>query len=335
MVVAILIAALLAAFLLTGWMRAYALNAGLMDIPNARSSHDAPTPRGGGVSVVVVALVGLVWLAWWGALPWAGLVALGGGGAAVAAIGWLDDRADVPARWRLLVHLLAGAWVVMWAGGAPALPLLGVEWAWSWFGGLVLVLFIGWLLNLYNFMDGIDGIAGVEAVTVLAVAGGLLWWAGAAGWALVAGLLAAASLGFLVWNWPPAKIFMGDAGSGFIGFMLAALAVLTWADAGLTIWAWLILLGAFIVDATLTLVRRMLRGERFYEAHRSHAYQHASRYYGSHRPVTVAVGLINLFWLAPLAVVAALWPAWGVVALAAAWLPLVALCLRFKAGLPE
>lgn len=333
--VVMFIAAFLAAFLFTGWMRAYALSRGLMDIPNARSSHDAPTPRGGGVAVVAVALVGQVWLGWWGVLPLPGLLALAVGGGAVAAIGWLDDRADVPARWRLLVHLLAGVWVVMWAGGAPALPLPGVEWAWSWFGGAVLVLFIGWLLNLYNFMDGIDGIAGVEAVTVFAVAAGLLWWTGASGWALVAGLFMAATLGFLVWNWPPAKIFMGDAGSGFLGFALAALAVLTWADGGLTIWAWLILLGAFIVDASITLVRRVLRGERFYEAHRSHAYQHASRYFGAHLPVTVAVGVINLLWLAPLAVAAAVWPEWGIVLLVVAWVPIGVVCWWFRAGMAE
>ncbi|QIT57250.1 glycosyltransferase family 4 protein [Aquisalimonas sp. 2447] len=333
--IAALIAAFLAAFLLTGAVRRYALSADMMDVPNERSSHDVPTPRGGGVAVVAVSLVGLLVLGVVGAFPLAGLIALGLGGGAVAGIGWLDDHADVPARWRLLVHLVAAAWVVAWAGGAPALALPAVNWEWGWFGALVLVLFIGWLLNLYNFMDGIDGIAGVEAVTVTGVAAVLLWWAGASGWALVAGLFTAASLGFLVWNWPPAKIFMGDAGSGFLGFALAALAVLTWADGGLTVWAWLILLGVFIVDASITLVRRVLRGERFYEAHRSHAYQHASRYFGAHLPVTVAVATINLVWLAPLAFAAALWPAWGVVLLVVAWLPLAGICLHFRAGLRE
>ncbi|WP_317623025.1 MraY family glycosyltransferase [Thiohalorhabdus denitrificans] len=306
-----------------------------MDIPNARSSHDVPTPRGGGLAVVAVTLVGLPASTLLVPFSFSSLAALWIGGAAVAAIGWLDDRQDLPARWRLLVHLLAGAWVVAWAGGAPALPLPGLEWDWGVLGSVVLVLFIGWVLNLYNFMDGIDGIAGVEALTVAGTAAVLLGWLGAPGWASVSGLIAAASLGFLLWNWPPAKIFMGDAGSGFLGFALAALAVLTWAEAGLTFWAWLILLGAFIVDASLTLARRMLRGERFYEAHRSHAYQHAARQFGSHQPVTVAVGVINLLWLAPLAWAAAAWPEWGLVVMLTAWAPILIICLYFRAGLRE
>ena len=333
--VSLLLATLVVAFLLTGALRRYALRADLMDIPNNRSSHEVPTPRGGGLAIVVVSLVGLVTLGLWSAVSITGFLALGVGGAAVAGIGWLDDHRDVPARWRLLVHLVAAAWVVALAGGAPALALPGVSWDWGWLGAIVLVLFIAWMLNLYNFMDGIDGIAGIEAITVAGPAAAMLWWLGASGWASVAALMAVATLGFLAWNWPPAKIFMGDAGSGFIGFMLAALAVLTWADAGLSIWAWLILLGVFIVDATITLVRRVMRGERFYEAHRSHAYQHASRYYDRHLPVTVAVGVINLLWLTPLAVTAAFLPAWGVVLLLVAWLPIVLACLRFDAGLPD
>ncbi|SEL60683.1 MraY family glycosyltransferase [Ectothiorhodospira marina] len=323
-------AACVAAFLFTGVLRGYALKTGMLDVPNARSSHEAPTPRGGGLSVVVVVLLGLPVLFWGAGLEGSALVALGLGGALVAAIGWLDDHIDVAARWRLLVHLLAGAWVVFWAGGAPALPLPGGDWAWGWLGVPILVLFVGWVLNLYNFMDGIDGIAGVETVTVAGVAAGLLWWVGAPGWALMAALLAVAGVGFLVWNWPPAKIFMGDAGSGFIGFTLAAMAVLTWAGTDLTIWVWLILLGVFIVDATLTLFRRLLRGERVYEAHRSHAYQQAARACGRHLPVTVAVGVINLVWLAPWAWAAVVWPEWGVVMVGVAWAPLVGVWVRYQ-----
>ena len=335
MLIVFLLAALVASFLLTGALRRYAVRVDLMDIPNDRSSHEVPTPRGGGVAIVVVFLAGLVALGLWGVVSITGLLALGLGGAVVAGIGWLDDHRDVPARWRLLVHLAAAVWVVVLAGGAPALALPGVSWDWGWFGAVVLALFVAWLLNLYNFMDGIDGIAGIEAITVAGPAAAMLWWLGASEWATVAALLAAASLGFLAWNWPPAKIFMGDAGSGFIGFMLAALAVLTWAKADLSIWAWLILLGVFIVDATITLVRRVVQGEKFYEAHRSHAYQHASRHYNRHLPVTVAVGVINLLWLTPLAFTAAYLPEWGIVLLLIAWLPLVLVCLRFDAGLPD
>lgn len=333
--VAVVVVAALAAFLLTGAVRRYAVKAKLLDIPNARSSHDVPTPRGGGLAIVVAVLAALPVLWWWGALSGPMLAALWPSAAAVALVGWIDDNTDVRVAWRLAVHLLAGTWVVWNAGGLPPLPLPGTALALGAAGGIIAVLFIGWMINLYNFMDGIDGIAGVEAVTVAAMASLLVWQGGNGGLALVPAVLAAASLGFLIWNWPPAKIFMGDAGSGFLGFALAALAVLTWAEAGLTFWAWLILLGAFIVDASVTLARRMLRGERFYEAHRSHAYQHAARHFGSHRPVTVAAGGINLFWLAPLAWVAAAWPQWGVVLMLTAWAPILLICLYFRAGLRE
>jgi Fuc2NAc and GlcNAc transferase len=184
-------------------------------------------------------------------------------------------------------------------------------------------------------MDGIDGLAGMEAATVAGVGGLIMLWQGEAGWASLAAVVALASAGFLALNWPPATIFMGDAGSGFLGFTLAALAMLTWIDTGMTLWPWLILLGIFIVDASLTLLRRALRRERVHEAHRSHAYQHAARHYGRHLPVTVAALLVNLFWLAPWAAAATIWPSWGLGFLLVAWTPLLLISLRFKAGLPE
>jgi Fuc2NAc and GlcNAc transferase len=145
-------------------------------------------------------------------------------------------------------------------------------------------------------------------------------------------LLAAATLGFLVWNFPPAKIFMGDAGSGFLGLMLAALSLQAAVLRPVLFWCWVVLLGVFVVDATVTLIRRLLRGERVYEAHRSHAYQHAAIAFGAHRPVTLAVAAINVCWLLPWALaIAAGWVA-GVVGLVLAYVPLVALALRFRAG---
>ncbi len=320
---------------MTGGLRRYALKRALLDIPNARSSHTVPTPRGGGLAIVVVTLLALplFWLA--DAVGFSVVAALWVGGVLVAGIGGLDDLGHVPARWRMLVHVLAAVVVVAFVGSLPPLDFAGVVLQPGYLGLLAAVLFIVWTLNLYNFMDGIDGIAGVEAVTVCLGMAGLLYLAGE--WELAALVLVygAAALGFLAWNWPPAKIFMGDAGSGFLGFSLAALAVACWAEAAFPIWAWLIMLGVFIVDATVTLIRRVLRGERFYEAHRSHAYQYASRRYQSHLVVTLATGALNLFWLLPWAWLSLVFPEYGFVILAAAWGPLVVLALRFHAGLPE
>ncbi len=330
------LAAFAAAFAFTALLRWYALRRQLLDVPNGRSSHAVPTPRGGGVAIVIVmaALVPLLGRhdALGAPLQWA----LWGSGVAVALLGFADDHGHIAARWRLLGHFVAALWAMLCLGGLPPLALPGVTLDLGWLGYPLGLLFLVWMLNLYNFMDGIDGLASVEAIS--ACLGMLVCYALAAspdGQGEVELLLAAAVAGFCCWNFPRARIFMGDAGSGFLGIVLGVLALgAAWVEPHL-FWCWLILLGVFIVDATFTLLRRLLRGEAVYQAHRSHAYQVAARHVGRHVPVTVAVGLINLGWLLP-------WAAWvacrgveGLTALAVAYLPLLGLCIRFHAGAAE
>ncbi|MFP4226684.1 MAG: MraY family glycosyltransferase [Desulfobacterales bacterium] len=324
----------LAAFVLTGALRRYALAKSLLDIPNERSSHAVPTPRGGGLAVVLTFLLGLVVLTMTGFVPVFVFLGLFGAGGLVAAIGWADDRKDIPARFRLAGHFAAAAWALVWLGGLPPLPVFGAEVNLGVAGHVLAAVYLVWLLNLYNFMDGINGIAGIEAITVCV--GGAVLYLVCPGcddraW-MTALLLAAATAGFLVWNFPRARIFMGDAGSGFLGMVLGVLSVYAgWIQAEL-FWGWVILLGAFIVDATVTLVRRGLRGEKVYEAHRSHAYQHAARRYGSHTPVSIVYGAINLFWLLPVAALVASGLMDGFAGVIIGYLPLVVLALLFKAG---
>ena len=148
-------------------------------------------------------------------------------------------------------------------------------------------------------------------------------------------IFAATALGFLVWNWPPAKIFMGDVGSGFIGFVLAMFAIIS-SDMGLLpIWSWLILAGVFVVDSTITLVTRVINGEEWYSAHSNHAYQKASRRLKSHKPVTLSVLMINILWLLPMAWFASARPEFGWWLTIIAWIPLISLSLFLKAGRPE
>jgi Fuc2NAc and GlcNAc transferase len=189
-----------------------------------------------------------------------------------------------------------------------------------------------WLTNLFNFMDGIDGLAGMEAVCVSGLGAVLLLRDGSVSSVQLSLMLCAASLGFLVWNWPPAKIFMGDVGSGFLGFTLGTLALFFSRTSRALVWPWLILLAAFFVDATVTLSRRMLSRARWYEAHRSHAYQHAAKAFGSHSNVTLAVAAINVGWLFPMAWAACRFSKAGPVFVAVAVIPLVYLTLRFEAG---
>jgi Fuc2NAc and GlcNAc transferase len=323
-------AAFVASWVLTGLARRYAVRRQLVDVPNDRSSHALPTPRGGGLGFVATFLVALVALYATGWMSANALLALFGASVVVAAVGFLDDHAHVSARVRFLVHALAAMWVFYWLGVRPG-DALGVVWP-MWVSAPLVVVFVVWLLNLYNFMDGIDGIAGAEVVTVglSGAALGFVLWPESDLW-LQPLLLAAAAGGFLVWNLPPARIFMGDVGSGFLGVCLAAFALESLAIAPAWFWAWMILLGAFVVDATFTLLRRMARGRAFYEAHRSHAYQHAAHRFG-HRAVTLCTVLLNLLWLLPIA--------WFVASqrlaissgMLLAYLPLFGIAIYFRAG---
>lgn len=335
MMIGLLLLILLLSWFLTGRMRRYAMARSLLDIPNGRSSHSLPTPRGGGVALVLAFLLALPWLAYRGGLDDAVMWAMLGSGSGVAVLGLLDDHGHIPARWRLLGHFAAAGWALYWLGGMPPVEVMGASLDLGWLGHGLAALGLVWLLNLYNFMDGIDGIASVEALAVC-LGGALLYAVSGHGellWVPLA--LACAVLGFLYWNVPPARIFMGDAGSGFLGMLLGVMLLqAAWVSADL-FWAWLILLGVFVVDATLTLVRRLLGGERVHEAHRSHAYQHAARRYGGHLPVTLGAALLNLCWLLPIALWVVLGGLDGLAGLMLAYIPLLGLAWKLRAGVAE
>jgi Fuc2NAc and GlcNAc transferase len=329
----LIISVLLASGILTGAVRGYATKR-LLDLPNARSSHYVPTPRGGGLAVVLSFTLVSAGLHWLGQISFELLVLILGA-LPIAAIGFWDDHGHVPARWRLLVQIASAGWALYWLGGFESIRFGAELYDLSWLGPVFAVLLVVWLLNLFNFMDGIDGIAGIEVISVAMSSYWLLAYQASPlsdGPDVILLSLAAAAGGFLCWNWPPAKIFMGDVGSAFVGFVLAVLALQTSTEGTLSLAVWLILFGVFFVDATVTLVRRILSGQRWYEAHRSHAYQHAARRWSSHKRVSLSVLAINLCWLLPLAFAAVRWPQFEPVFLVCAYTPLIALALWLKAG---
>jgi len=294
-----------------------------------------PTPRGGGVAIVLSFLSALPLLAMLGVIDWSLVLAFVGSGLCVAILGFLDDHGHIAARWRLLGHFLGAAWALFWLGGMPPLMLFGIGLDLGWLGHVLAVVYLVWMLNLYNFMDGIDGIASVEAICVC-LGGALLYGTlGISNFTWLPLLLVAGVSGFLFWNFPPARIFMGDAGSGFLGLIIGVFSIQAAWVAPQLLWSWLILLGVFILDATFTLLRRLLRGEKAYEAHRSHAYQFASRIHGKHLPVTMAVLVINFLWLLPIALWVGLGGISGLLGLVIAYAPLVGLAVRYRAGARE
>ena len=287
------VGAFVIAYMLTAWIRGFALKKGILDIPNPRSSHVVATPRGGGMAFVIVFLVAVLTFVFLFPSSRDFWIALLGGGALVSIVGWIDDRRRLSSWIRLFFYGLAIVWAVYWIGGLPQLRigiatirlgLLGYGVAW-----FVTFTFV----NLYNFMDGIDGLATGEGLVVSIAAGGILAIAGDWELAIACWVLAAALAGFLRWNWPPAKIFMGDVGSNFLGFVFCILMIASENRGSMPVLVWVILLSVFWIDGVATLTKRLLHGKPPYEAHREHAYQRAVQTGYSHQQVTTTIMLIN------------------------------------------
>jgi len=294
---------LLAADRLTRLVWRGALAFRLLDIPNERSSHERPTPRGGGLAVALVgsAVTLGAWLL--GALAPHAALALIGGGLLVAAVGILDDWRGLRWRYRFVAQVIAAGWALVWLGGFPAVDLGITRLDLGPLGSGIALLGIVWGTNFFNFMDGIDGIAASEAIAVGGVGGLLLLAAGHPGLAAVAFGVAGGAAGFLRHNWMPARIFLGDVGSTWLGFTLCTLAVASANAGAVPMIVWGILLGAFVFDGTVTLARRVRNGHPVHAPHRQHAFCRATRWGWSHARVTRAVMALNVI-LAALAVAA-------------------------------
>lgn len=326
---------MLLAAVLTGFVAWVAKRLRVLDVPNARSSHSIPTPRGGGLAIVLIALGAM---AAWGAVggnPPVGLLWIGGSGVLVALVGLVDDGVGLPWWFRLIVQMAASALgiaALLVGGGVAAGAPHWIQV--TAIGGL----FIGgvWATNLFNFMDGIDGLAAAEAVFIGLSATTIVLVAGCpASTAAPVTVLAGAAAGFLVLNLPPARIFMGDVGSCFLGISLFYLLVLVSAEFEVSISVWVILWGGFLCDATVTLLRRVFSGKRWQDAHRTHAYQRLARKWRSHGKVVAAYMIVNVGWLFPLAVGAALRPAYGEAIACIALAPLVLVAWKCGAGRDE
>ncbi|AIE86631.1 MraY family glycosyltransferase [Fimbriimonas ginsengisoli] len=287
--------------LLTYMVRNYLVRLQIMDKPSERGMHKVPTPRGGGLAIVAIVLISLVLLRLLGYLDNRTFFAFFIGGGAIAAVSFRDDQVSLPAKVRYLVQAGGCALALALLGGLDTLDLGFTKLTMGPVGNVVAVIAMTWTVNLYNFMDGIDGLTGSEAVTVGLFSAVVLLAHHQTGLGLLGGSIAMGALGFLFFNWPPAKIFMGDVGSTFLGFTFATLAV-AGMKAGVGFWFWPLVLGVFFVDTTVTLICRILNKEKFTEPHRTHAFQVGTkRMGGKHVRMTLLVVAVNLLVLFPIA----------------------------------
>ncbi|MFO7639921.1 MAG: glycosyltransferase family 4 protein [Candidatus Competibacteraceae bacterium] len=313
------------AFGLSRWLASSSRASHLLDHPNARSLHQRPIPRTGGLAVLSGLLAGGLVLSIGLPVIRSSLALLMLGLTPLVLISFLDDRRGVAARWRLLVHgwaagSLAATGFVPGALELPGLPLILPE----GIALLLTLLFVVWMINLYNFMDGMDGFAGgMAAIGFVALA-----WLGRAdaGFAAFCLTVAAASAGFLACNFPPARLFLGDTGSTTLGFLAAACSLWGTQARLFPFWVALLVFSPFIVDATVTLLRRLLRGERVWEAHRSHYYQRLVLLGWGHRRTVLAEYALMLA-CAGSAVLAVRLPPVAQVGLAGIWVGLYGLLL--------
>ena len=301
------LAPLLAALLtwsLTPLVRRYLVARQIIDHPNHRSSHHQATPRGGGLAMAAGLVLAAI------AVPADQVAVVLVVILSLTVLGWLDDRHDLPVTVRLFAQFLLALGMLAWLGGVTALSIAGViitlPWLWS---GLALIAVV-WLINLHNFMDGSDGLAAMQGAWSGLAFGMLFAHAEHRSEALVAFSLAAVCLAFLFWNRPPARLFMGDVGSVLLGGMIAWLALVGVVVGAISVWLSLMVCAVFVIDASMTLLARVRRGERWYTAHRQHAYQRLINAGWSHGRVLVMYTGVNVVVVLPALVIGVVYPGW-------------------------
>ena len=307
--------------------RRVAISRDIVANPNFRNLHASPLPVGGGIVFSFVFVFGLFFIWWLNQISDDLFWVLGVGGCMAALFGFLDDLKDIRASRKLAVHLLLSGWALFWLGGGP---LLSIDWIPVLVAIPVTALFLVWMVNACNFMDGIDGMAVSGAVFVSgAITLVLLLTNGDSEFFSVFVLFLASISTFLFFNWPPASIFMGDSGSAFLGYIFGALILFTVKSGDINIWTWLIVFGYFFADTAVTQFMRIILVKKWYLPHRSHAYQNLARITGSHLKVTGGVVLYNVVWILPLTIWSVMKPEMAQFAVALAIAPSIVFAFKY------
>lgn len=300
----------------------------IFDIPNERSSHIEVVPRGGGIAFIMAFFVSLVALTIKDVVKEPVYITLLVGGLSVGLIGLLDDIKGLSLKARLIVHVVSAIFAVSQLAELPT--VFGIE---NYIIlSVIAVIAIVWSINLFNFMDGINGLAGFEAVFISLSAALILYINDEFFHAVTLFALAMCCIGFLLLNFPAGKLFMGDSGSGFLGFCIAIYAIGTSVTDNISPWSWFILYGVFVVDATYTLITRIITRQKWWEGHSLHGYQKLTKSLKSHTSSTLYLFALNVIWLLPLAIASTYWYEYSFTFLLVAYLPLVMALKWLRAG---
>lgn len=304
-----------------------ALRNKIISSPNFRSLHSSESITGGGAVFSLVFFLTIVYFWIIGLIIDKIFFVLGIGGFCATLLGFLDDLFDISAIKKLFFHSILSAWSIYWLE-------LGIFSNTNWIPQSISmglsILFLVWVINAYNFIDGIDGLAISGATFIF---GGLILIMiitnNTSELTIIYFSLLGCALAFLIFNWPPARIFMGDSGSIFLGYLIGTLFLLTIERGDVTVWTWLVIFGYFFADTTITQFMRLILVQKWYKAHRSHAYQNLARITGSHFKVTSIIIIYHLAWLLPLMIFSIKLPNFSMLAAVLAILPAMLFCIKY------
>lgn len=301
----------------------YAIKKNILAVPGSRTLHENKIPRGGGIIFSLLFVFGITTLFLLDITSFEVLMVLGVGGFVAAIFGFFDDVVDISEGYKLTFQFLLAIWVIYWFDSD-----ILVEWAPYWVSLFITAFLLVWMINLYNFMDGIDGMA-ISGTLFISIAAAILSLvSGGLELSIIFFLMVASSFGFVIYNWPPARIFMGDSGSIFLGYCFGALVLKSSTNGDISIWIWIIIFSYFVVDTTITLLLRIVIVRR-YLPHRSHAYQNLARIWKSHAKVTGLVVLYYFIWILPLLIWATIDHDAEIIAAVLATSPVILFTIKF------
>ena len=318
---------LICSVIFTHFYKSLAIRKAIIANTNERTLHQQPIPHGGGIVFSTLFVLAVFVLGMLHIISFEMLMVIGMGGFTATLFGFVDDATDLRASVKLIIQSILAGWVLFWLDGGV---LATVEWLPVWLSWFLTWFLLVWMMNLYNFMDGVDGMAASGAVFVaMALIVVLLMTGEFSSLVLLFSLLALSCSGFLLYNWPPASIFMGDSGSVFLGYLFGSLIIKTTMTGEISIWTWIVVFGYFFAETNLTIFLRILFVKKWYHAHKSHAYQNLARVLNSHIKVTGAVQIYHFLYLLPITIWTVLTPNWAPVATIMALMPAAIITFRF------